>query len=62
MNALCIEYQSGKRSLREYAEYHMMIGYSADGFCDLSEFSDLEVKTPFWTRKGRRPWAERKKR
>jgi hypothetical protein len=57
MNALAIEYQLNKRSLREYAEYHMMIGYSCDGFCDLSEFADLEVVTPFWTREGRRPWT-----
>lgn len=56
LNVLCAMYQIDNFPLRDYAEYHMMLGYSVSGFCDLSEFQHLEVVTPFWTRKGERPW------
>lgn len=56
MTALRMAFLTEKLSLREYAEFHMLLGYSLDGFCDLDPFSDLEVKTPNWTREGRTPW------
>lgn len=59
MNALAYRFQTlePRPSLRQYAEYHMLIGYSLDGFCELSAFQALEVHTPQWTRKGVRPWG-----
>ena len=51
MNGLRTAYNAKKFSKREYAEYHMLIGYSLDGFCELSPFEDMEVETPEWTRK-----------
>ncbi len=64
MNQLAIIFQTSGTglSLREYAEYHMLIGYSVDGFCDLSSFEHLEVIVPEykagygWRRIGKRPW------
>lgn len=59
MNALAIQFQTQepRPSLRQYAEFHMLIGYSVSGFCELSFFKGLEVRTPQWKRDGARPWA-----
>lgn len=48
MNALRLAYNAGAFNKRDYAEFHMMIGYSVSGFCELSPFMDWEVYNPLW--------------
>lgn len=54
LNRLHIDYANRCFSEREYAEFKMGIGYSLDGLAELSEFEELEMVTPEWTRKGRK--------
>ena len=52
LNRLGIDYQHDKFSQREYAEFTMMLGYSVDGFAELSSFHDMEIENPLWEEKG----------
>jgi hypothetical protein len=60
LNRLSLDYQLKHRddpaALRAYAETMMGLGYSCSGFCDLSNFAELEVRAPTWVRNGSRPW------
>lgn len=48
MNLLRDTYNAGAFGQREYAEFHMLIGYSVSGFCELSPFADMAVENPLW--------------
>lgn len=54
-NTMGIRYAEGEFSLRDYAEMNMGMGYSVDGFEDLSSFEDIEVRCdiPHLCRQGR---------
>jgi hypothetical protein len=44
MNGLREAYRNKQFTQREYAEFHIMLGYSVDGFCTLSPFQDMKVE------------------
>jgi hypothetical protein len=48
MNQLRREYHQAKFSQKDYMEFHIGIGYSVHGFCDLSVFEDVIVENPVW--------------
>ena len=48
MNALRLVYNTGGISRRDYAEFHMLIGYSVDGFSELSPFMNWKIENPLW--------------
>lgn len=48
MNKLRLLYNEKKFELREYAEFHMAIGYSVCGFAELSPFFGLKIENPVW--------------
>ena len=48
LNALAVAYHKGKISFENYLEYYLHIGYSVDGFADLSAFQELEITNPIW--------------
>lgn len=49
MNRARILYHEGKMGTkRQYAEFHMAIGYSVRGFEELSLFQDMEIENPLW--------------
>lgn len=54
-NTMGLAYARGEFSLRDYAEMNMGMGYSIDGFEDLSSFEDIEVQCdiPHLCRAGR---------
>lgn len=62
LNELALEFCYGHIELLEYTQFYAGLGYSLDGFCDLSAFNSLEVVTPGWIREGKRPWAPKLKR
>ncbi|WP_298841881.1 hypothetical protein [uncultured Salinicola sp.] len=55
-NTIGLEYGRGEHSLRDYAEMNIAMGYSIDGFEDLSSFEEIEVRcdVPHLCRAGRR--------
>lgn len=48
MNVMVRRYHRREFSQRDYAEMNMAVGYSVDGFCDLSYFRDMNVENPLW--------------
>ena len=48
LNELCIMYQRGKFSQRDYAEMNMANGYSVCGFNDISSFHDMRLVNECW--------------
>lgn len=43
-NSMAIAYINGEFSLRDYAEMNIAMGYSLDGFEELHNFEDIEVR------------------
>ena len=50
LNPLVIMFASDRFTQRDYAEFNMMLGYSVDGFADLSSFQDMEIENPLWNK------------
>jgi hypothetical protein len=48
MNGMVLRYHRGEFTQREYAEFNMAIGYSVSGFCELSNFQDMDIENPLW--------------
>ncbi len=48
LNDLARDYHAKKFDQRSFAEFHMSLGYSVSGFCDLSFFEDLDILNPVW--------------
>jgi len=46
LNEMSLRYQRGAFSQREYAEMNMALGYSLEGFHDLSSFADMDIVNP----------------
>jgi len=38
----------GTFTKRDYAEFCMMLGYTVDGFADISQFHDYVIQNPLW--------------
>jgi hypothetical protein len=53
LNKLCIAYQEGKFSQKDYAEFNMMLGYSVCGFADLPSFEDYKIENPLWEKENK---------
>lgn len=48
LNDVAIAYQTGRFSKKAYADFMMLTGYSVEGFCDLPDFEDFEIRNPLW--------------
>jgi len=46
LNDLAEMYHMGMFSQQEYAEFYTMLGYTLDGFMELSIFSDMDIDNP----------------
>ena len=56
MNSMRFRFINGEFSRREYAEFHMAIGYSLSGFMELSPFFCWEIDTTNPDGYGRDAW------
>lgn len=48
LNDMVMLYHEGKFTFDEWLDFYLNIGYSVGGFCDLSEFSHLDIVNPVW--------------
>lgn len=48
LNAMAINYQSGRIKFEDYLDFYLNFGYSVCSFADLSSFQHLEIKNPLW--------------
>ncbi len=48
LNEMAVRYHKGEFSQREYAELNMALGYSVGGFCELSNFQNMDIDNPIW--------------
>lgn len=46
LNEMSMRYRRGEFTQREYAEMNMALGYSVDGFYELSSFEDMDIDNP----------------
>lgn len=54
LNAIAVDFNQGKFTKLDYAEFNMMLGYSVSGWCELHNFQDMAVYNPLWETKGKK--------
>ena len=48
MDSMCMKYHRGEFNQKDYAEFHMGVGYSVYGWSTLSHFANMLIINPLW--------------